>query len=178
MSDLLLDEAPLVILPSLARLVGLNESIVLQQVHYWLRNNQRARRADHFIDGRWWTYNTYEEWQEQFTFWSARTIRRTLETLESAGLVLTGQHSRDRRDRTKWYTIDYGALDALVANASGQIGHIQEGQADPMHEDNLATSLTETPSETKQTEESPPLTLEERLAVARDPRAVRPRRPG
>lgn len=35
MSKLLLDSNPLVIIPELAVAVGLNESIILQQLHYW-----------------------------------------------------------------------------------------------------------------------------------------------
>ena len=36
MSRLLIDEPPLQVLPSLAREIGLNEAIMLQQIHYWL----------------------------------------------------------------------------------------------------------------------------------------------
>ncbi len=36
MNNLLLDEHPLLVMPKLATLIGLNEAIVLQQVHYWL----------------------------------------------------------------------------------------------------------------------------------------------
>ena len=35
-SKLLIDEPPLQVLPSLALKIGLNEAIILQQVHYWL----------------------------------------------------------------------------------------------------------------------------------------------
>ena len=33
---LLIDEPPLMVLPSLAAVIGLNEAIMLQQIHYWL----------------------------------------------------------------------------------------------------------------------------------------------
>jgi len=36
-SSLLINESPLQVLPSLAVLVGLNEAIVLQQTHYWIK---------------------------------------------------------------------------------------------------------------------------------------------
>ena len=35
MSKLLINEHPLQVLPSLATKIGLNEAIVLQQIHYW-----------------------------------------------------------------------------------------------------------------------------------------------
>jgi hypothetical protein len=64
--NLLLDEHPLVIMPSLATKIGLNESIVLQQVHYWLQNKEKGNQ--NFHDGHYWVYNTYEQWQAQFPF--------------------------------------------------------------------------------------------------------------
>ena len=115
MTQLLLDEHPLLILPGLARAVGLNEAIVLQQLHYWLQKSQ------HEHDGRRWIYNTYSDWQEQFPFWSVATIRRTLTSLRepytpkkgSGGrvpreaLVLAGRFNRLGMDKTNWYTILY-----------------------------------------------------------------------
>ena len=56
MSNLLFDKHPLVVNPSLAALIGLNEAIVLQQVHYWLKHNEEADK--NFEEGRYWTYNT------------------------------------------------------------------------------------------------------------------------
>ena len=36
MSRLLIKESPVMIIPSLAVKIGLNEAVVLQQIHYWL----------------------------------------------------------------------------------------------------------------------------------------------
>jgi hypothetical protein len=60
MSTLLINEAPLMIVPSLAVEIGLNEAVVLQQIHYWLNISK------HKIKGKKWVYNTYEDWQKQF----------------------------------------------------------------------------------------------------------------
>jgi len=65
---LLLNEEPLIVLPSLAAHIGLQESIFLQQLHYWLN------RSDHERDGHKWVYNSYKEWQKQFPFWSERQL--------------------------------------------------------------------------------------------------------
>ena len=40
--SLLISEPPLQVLPSLAVKIGLNEAIVLQQIHYWLLKWQIA----------------------------------------------------------------------------------------------------------------------------------------
>ena len=36
MSRLLINEPPLIVLPSLAKEIGLNEAIIVQQIQYWL----------------------------------------------------------------------------------------------------------------------------------------------
>lgn len=110
---LLLDEEPLVILPSLAAAVGLNESIILQQLHYWLE------RSNHIYEGHKWVYNTYEEWREQFPFWSESTIRRIITKLEKQGLIITGNFNRSKIDKTKWYRINYEKL-AQLEQSIGQ----------------------------------------------------------
>lgn len=104
MKNLLLSERPLVILPSLAVEIGLNEAIILQQLHYWIKNSERH------IDGKKWVYNTYGDWQKQFPFWSKSTIRRSLSSLEKQGLIITGNFNKSKIDKTKWYTINYEKL--------------------------------------------------------------------
>lgn len=101
---LLIEEPPLQVLPSLAKEIGLNEALILQQIHYWLL------KSDKDIDGRTWTYNSYPDWQKQFPFFSTKTIQRTFKSLEDKGLVITGNYNKMTIDRTKWYSIDYEAL--------------------------------------------------------------------
>ena len=100
MNNLLLDEHPLLVMPKLATLIGLNESIVLQQVHYWLKSKEQ--RQQDFIDGHYWVYNTYEQWQEQFPFWSIRTLKRIFTSLENSGFLLSANHNKTGFDKTKW----------------------------------------------------------------------------
>jgi len=104
-NSLLFDEHPLVILPMLAREIGLNEAIVLQQVHYWIVQNERANRNYH--DGYYWTFNSYPQWQKQFPFWSLATVRRTMASLEKSGHLVIGRYNQMAGDRSKWYRIDY-----------------------------------------------------------------------
>ena len=111
-SRLLYDERPLVVIPELAVVVGLNSAIVLQQIHYWVRINQRADK--NFRDGYYWTYNSYEDWREQFPFWSISTIKRIFMELESDGLIVTGNYNRLPIDRTKWYRLNYEHLSESV----------------------------------------------------------------
>ena len=108
-SRLLINEEPLQLLPGLAVAIGLNEAIVIQQVHYWLKNNQK--NGINYHDGRYWTYNSIEKWQsDNFPFWSVMTVRRIFNALEAKRLLISNNFNKAVFDRTKWYTIDYSAL--------------------------------------------------------------------
>lgn len=101
MSRLLINEPPLQVLPSLAIELGLNEAIMLQQIHYWLIN------SSHEFEGVKWFYKTLEDWQTEFPFWSTMTIRRTLTNLEKQKVIRIGNFNKKKFDKTKWYTIEY-----------------------------------------------------------------------
>lgn len=105
MSDLLIDESPVLVIPSLAVKIGLNEAMVLQQIHYWAKKKKTAR------EGFYWVYNSYEAWQEQFPFFSKSTIGRTIRSLEKLDLLITGNFNKLSFDKTKWYRINYNKLD-------------------------------------------------------------------
>lgn len=109
-SRLLFNENPIPILPGLAAAVGLNEAVMLQQIHYWVEINKDKGSKKHFKDGYYWTYNSYKQWQEQLPFWSISTINRIMLKLEQSGLVISENYNRWTNDHTKWYRIDYDAL--------------------------------------------------------------------
>jgi len=142
MTTALLNETPLLIMPSLACHIGLNESIMLQQVHYWLVNAQKANDKAKFNTGRWWTYNSYKEWRENnFPFWSIRTIQRIVANLEKKGLLLKREDAdlKAKGGSRTWYSIDYEKLETIekgkgyrqvdqgvsssCLNPSGQVGN-------------------------------------------------------
>lgn len=111
MGSLLLDNYPLIVLPELACAVGLNEAIILQQIHYWIEHNRKNKH--NFHDGRYWVYNSYSEWQKQFPWWTVITIKRTIGSLEKMGLLVSGNFNASKMDRTKWYSINYEKLKSL-----------------------------------------------------------------
>ncbi|MBN8656119.1 MAG: PadR family transcriptional regulator [Anaerolineae bacterium] len=126
-SNLLINEPPLLILPSLAKVIGLNESLVLQQLHYWLQNSKVGVTRN----GIKWVYNTYGDWQsESFPFWSLSTIERTFRSLEKRGLVISEQLDAKKHDQRKYYRINYAALETLEtpesssADSSGESGDV------------------------------------------------------
>lgn len=119
-SSLLINEPPLQVLPSLAVAIGLNEAMFLQQLHFWTTGAYGKER-----DGRLWIYNTYEQWHEQFPFWSIPTIRRIVGALEKAGLIVSSTAYNDHpSDRTKWYALDYDAIDGLIPSLPETADHV------------------------------------------------------
>lgn len=107
MSKLLLNEIPLIVLPSLAKAIGVNEAIIIQQIHYWL--NKKL----HFYQGKYWTYNSYEKWKGQFSFLTPRQIQYAIKNLEEKKLLISGNFNKSPIDRTKWYTINYIVLEQI-----------------------------------------------------------------
>lgn len=103
--SLLYAKHPIVINPELAVAIGLNEAILLQQLHYWLAETTSGVERE----GRRWIYNTHREWKEKcFDFFSESTIKRTFASLVSQRLIEVKRLSDDNRDRTNFYTINYG----------------------------------------------------------------------
>ena len=108
MSKLLIDDYPIQVLPKLAKEIGLNEAIVLQQIHYWL--NKRA----HLKDGKYWTYGSIATWQrDQFFFWSVVTVKRVFASLEKQNLLIVGNYNKAGFDKTKWYSVNYEELERV-----------------------------------------------------------------
>lgn len=111
-SQMLINEPPLTFQPSLAKALGLDEAIVIQQLHYWLSNQKNEGRIDE--SGEKWVYNTYAEWQEDnFPFWSEDKIQRVFLSLEKQGVVISAQLDAKKRDMRKFYRIDYDVLCAM-----------------------------------------------------------------
>lgn len=106
----LIDERPLLILPSLAKAIGLNEAVVLQQLHFRLQISRERRR------GKPWHIRTVKEWtEEEFPFWSEQTVERIFDNLEARNLIERSNIWNTKGwDRTKWYTINYEVFYELV----------------------------------------------------------------
>jgi hypothetical protein len=115
MSKMLINESPLMFQPSLAVAIGVNEAIVLQQVHYWLTVSKTE------INGHKWVYNTLDQWQEQFPFFSINTVERTLKSLREKGLLVAENLSKDRFTRTLFYRIDYPKMGECTLPQNGEM---------------------------------------------------------
>jgi len=151
-STLLIHEPALQVLPSLATEIGLNEAVILQQIHYWLEVNRNAEK--NFEDGHYWSYNSYDKWQkENFPFWSVATVKRAFNKLKDLELIKMEQRRKSDYDRRYWVTINYDKLNKLQEhdknedNNDGCSDRID--QNDPYEDGKVISSTyTETTTET------------------------------
>lgn len=143
MSKLLIDEPPLQVLPSLAVAIGLNEAIIIQQIHYWI--NLRQGKT---VSGERWIYNSYPKWQKQFPFWSVATIQRGFASAEAQGILISTQE--DGFNRQKLYRIDYEKLLSIESSIISKCddAEYQSDTVSPSQNDTMLTETTEITTET------------------------------
>ncbi len=108
----IIDDRPLLVLPTLATKVGLNEAIFLQQLHYILKENDKVGK---FVDGQKWYRDKPRDFSvKYFPFWDEGIIKRTIQNLRGDCLVLARSDlNKIPKDRSLWYSINYKAIDRL-----------------------------------------------------------------
>lgn len=108
MGNLLINEPPLQVLPSLAAKIGLDNAIFIQQLHYWLLISENKK------EGRVWVFKTFDEWHKKnFPFYSVRKLKRIVSDLQKRKLIIIKRFNKMNIDKTNWYTIDYVEVDKL-----------------------------------------------------------------
>lgn len=176
--------------PALARTFGDRAAIFLQQLRYWMETysasegKQPVEKRKHYRDGRWWAYNTYEQWQrDNFSFWSVSTIGRIVRELEARDVLLSEAFHEKDGDRTKWYSIDFDRLDELVAEQEARYQAEQKAEIDPScqidttmmsecndHDVKMAQSINiDTESTTESTTEKEQKITDAPMAVGAEP---------
>ena len=99
-------DKPVVTCFELARDIGLEKAVILQQMHYFLLNKANGK----IIPGRKgrWLYNTYDQWQKLFPWMSMMTLRRRFRELEEGQWIQSCQPER-RVSRRKYYQLLIGS---------------------------------------------------------------------
>lgn len=116
------DESIMIFNPRLAELLGLNESIILNHIHYWLERNSNI------VEGKKRVYNSYEQWNKQIGFLSTSTIKKAIKKLEAMGIVLSGNFNKCKMDKTKWYTIAYDNLEKFFEGHKDRINEKEQSK--------------------------------------------------
>lgn len=90
--------------PQIAAQVGLNAAVIYQNLFFWIEKNEA--NGHNFKDGRYWTYNSIAAFAKLFPYFTEKQIRTALDKLLDGGLILKGNYSDDRYDRTAWYALN------------------------------------------------------------------------
>lgn len=152
MSNLLIDDRPIMFLPQLAKALGSCErAIVLQQIHWLLR----LPNSGVWEDDLHWVYGSYDEWcRDYFTMWSPHTLAKHIRNLEDTGVLVSAQLRAKEHDRTKFYRINYETLHSILPDvvASEPPKAVASNEPDAVDSSNRA----KTSSKTSQKEDRPP----------------------
>lgn len=79
-------------------------AILVWHFHYWIMKNKRLGRNN--IDGRTWTYQTYEEITAFFPYWSRDQVKRLLKKSVELKLLIKNNFNTNKYDQTVWYAFE------------------------------------------------------------------------
>ena len=110
-----------------AKTLGINSAILLENLYFWIKKNEANKK--HYYDGKYWTYNSVEAFTKLFPYFSYDSIRYSLEKLEKAGYIITGNYNPMPMDKTKWYALTEKAY-SLLDNSQMDLGFFPDGNGD------------------------------------------------
>ena len=92
------------------RALGLEAGIFVRQLAHWL---VEVRTGGTHMEGQRWIWRTYDEWAEEFGWWTAQILRRRVIPSVPEDVLL----KRRSRDRGILYSLDFQALATLIEKA-------------------------------------------------------------
>ena len=93
MSESLIPERPVIVSPSLAASIGLEEAILLQHLDS-ISVLGHGQQRDHYL----WISTTLAQQAEQLPFWKPAAIRRILHSLVDLGILLVDKIPNDEQE--------------------------------------------------------------------------------
>ena len=84
-----------------ACLYGIPEAILIANFQFWIAKNKA--NGENLREGRTWTYNSVKAFTELFPYMSIKQVRRALDSLVAADVLVTANHNESACDRTLWY---------------------------------------------------------------------------
>lgn len=114
MSNMLINEQPLLFSPTLAKVLGSIEAAVfLQQLHFWLGISQ------HRHEGKTWVYNNIDQCIEMVRGTiKKRTLERIISDLKTRNLLIVKQLHSNKWDKTNYFAINYVELHKIGRQCS------------------------------------------------------------
>ncbi len=117
----------------IAKEAGVNGAVILENLYFW--QNKNKANDKNFFDGDYWVYNSIKAWNKLFPYFSEKQIRSALKKIESLGFIKTGNYSKLKYNRTKWYSLTEKTLSILEGYkrdisicTKGQNSFVQKGK--------------------------------------------------
>ncbi len=141
--------------PALACEIGLNESIILLQIEFWIATRGISK------DGQVWAYMSTRNMKDAiFPFWSHNTINRAIKSLENAGYItIETKYNQLNYDKTRWFALNFDALselDSICVKASNSGSDTRSSQNDTAPSQNDTTIQKSTKNKNNSVPESKP----------------------
>lgn len=114
------------------RFLKKTESLFLSKLIFWVKH---PKHYGTFEDGRWWIYNTLDEWAEQLNV-SKRTVERAINRLCELKFVDKKYLNPNRRNRTLYYSVNFNVIQKAIesktykSNTCGNMTGHMDGHMD------------------------------------------------
>jgi len=105
-----LPEHPIIISPTLAATIGLEEAVLLQTLSEWLKHRAVSRAE---VSGQQWLSTNLAELCQSLPFWDEAEIDRVLHSLQTLGLIVI---DRSAATGKFWIALESGNKEKIVAN--------------------------------------------------------------
>ena len=73
----------------LASIVGLEKSILLKNIEYWVLENERWKHEKYFLNGIWWTEESLTSLAKKYPYMKKASIGRWMQELQSDGWTVS-----------------------------------------------------------------------------------------
>jgi hypothetical protein len=83
---------------------GIEEAILIHHFQHWIRYNKKLCR--NFLEGRTWTYQTYNEIAAHFPYLSPDKVRYAIKNLINKKILISGNFNTREGDNTKWFAFE------------------------------------------------------------------------
>lgn len=134
--------------PVLAKVIGLNEAIILQKLNDLIELNKNDSR--YLKEGSIWTNQSVATLCEKyFLYMSLSTVKRAISKLKKLNLIKIKRfYSEEAKNNTNWYSLNYEAIESMIVieNKTTELEEsfvLVKGQNEPITDELLIRELEE-----------------------------------
>lgn len=127
-------------------------AILVWHFQYWIMKNKRLNRNR--IEGRTWTYQTLQEINASFPYWSNKQVERLMAKAVQLNILIKKNHNKSPYDRTLWYA--FVDEEKFGISRFGEMENCESGNQNPQIGTPIPNTLPYTLTNTEREEAAPP----------------------